>query len=106
MAEKRRVNLSLTLNSALHRQAWNIIKDFPVGQRTEEICQIICEWCKLKNRKTLLENFRSVIREELQNLQIGAVMDSPEKIKEPEPQSVSDDVLGFLRSLQDGDGIG
>lgn len=102
MAEKRRVNLTLTLNSALHRQAWTIIKKIPTGQRTEQICRILCNY-ENKQQDEFLQSIRSIMREELQSVSVQTNYISRE---DQEPQSVSDDVLGFLRSLQEGDGIG
>lgn len=103
MAEKRRINLTLTLNSALHRQAWDIIKKIPAGQRTEQLCRIICSY-RDSERQSWLSGFRQIVREELAEAKIN--YRTNESVKEAEPRSVSDDVLGFLRSLQEGDGIG
>ena len=54
-----------------------------------------------KNQTELLETVRIAIREELSSVQVTS------KIEEPEQQetgSVSDDVLGFLLSLQNEGG--
>ena len=57
-----------------------------------------------QGQRELLETIRSVIREELRSVQIAS-----QQIEEPEQQeagNVSDDVLGFLLSLQgEGDDI-
>ena len=104
MAEKRRLNLALNLNLPLHRQAWEIIRKFPPGSRTEQICRMLCNNQNMRQEK-LLNNIRQIVHEELQNLQISAVVEENIML-EPELQDVSDDVLGFLRALQEGDGIG
>lgn len=104
MAEKRRINMSLNLNSALQRQAWEIIRKIPAGRRTNEICRMLCNY-EEKRQENLLENIRQIIREELSESKIAFCI-SEQTNEAVEPQRVSDDVLGFLRSLQEGDGIG
>lgn len=106
MAEKRRINMSLNLNSALQRQTWEIIRQIPAGRRTNEICRMLCSY-EDKRQENLLENIRQIIREELAEATvISDTIESKKTNEAVEPQSVSDDVLGFLRSLQEGDGIG
>lgn len=106
MADIKRLNLTFTMSQPVQRRAWQALQNIPVGKRADWVCRIISEQSDRKRRRKFLNDIRNIVHEELQNLQIGAVIDTPEKIKEPEPQNVSDDVLGFLRSLQDGDGIG
>ena len=43
MGEKRRVNLSLNLSTPHHREAWDIIRAIPAGQRTDALCRMICK---------------------------------------------------------------
>ena len=98
MPEKRRLNLSFSMASPLQRKAWRILSAVPAGQRTDAVCRMILEH---KNQTELLETVRIAIREELSSVQVTS------KIEEPEQQetgSVSDDVLGFLLSLQNEGG--
>ena len=77
------------------REAWKLLCAIPSGPRTDAVCRMILEH---KNQKELLETVRIAIREELSSVQVTS------KIEEPEQQetgSVSDDVLGFLLSLQE-----
>ncbi len=77
------------------REAWKLLCTIPSGQRTDAVCRMILEH---QSQKELLETVRAAIREELNSIQVTS------KIEEPEQQetgSVSDDVLGFLLSLQD-----
>ena len=106
MAEKRRINMSLNLNSALQRKAWEIIRKIPAGRRTNEICRMLCGFQNME-RQGWLSDIRQIIREELAEATvISDTIESKKTNEAVEPQSVSDDVLGFLRSLQEGDGIG
>jgi|InofroStandDraft_1065614.scaffolds.fasta_scaffold46941_2 hypothetical protein len=106
MAEKRRINMSLNLNSVLQRQTWEIIRKIPAGRRTDEICRMLCGFQNME-RQGWLSDIRQIIREELLESKIAFGSAINEKVnKTSESQSVSDDVLGFLRSLQEGDGIG
>lgn len=100
MAEKRRINMSLNLNSALQRQAWEIIRKIPAGRRTDEICRMLCGFQNME-RQGWLSDIRQIIREELAEVKTISSTYIDKKIEEPaEPQSVSSDVLGFLLSLQ------
>ena len=95
MAEKQRMNLSFSMAVPRQREAWKLLCAIPSGQRTDAVCRMILEH---KNQKELLETVRIAIREELSSVQATS------KIEEPEQQetgSVSDDVLGFLLSLQE-----
>ena len=83
------------------REAWKLLCNIPSGQRTDAVCRMILEH---RGQQELLEAVRTVIREELRSVQITS-----QQNEEPEQQeagNVSDDVLGFLLSLQgEGDDI-
>lgn len=92
--------MSLNLNSALQRQAWEIIRKIPAGRRTDEICRMLCGFQNME-RQGWLSDIRQIIREELAEVKTISSTYIDKKIEEPaEPQSVSSDVLGFLLSLQ------
>ena len=94
MAEKKRLNLAFSMANPRQREAWELLCAIPSGQRADAVCRMILEH---RNQSDLLETVRTVIREELSGISVTP------KIEEPEQQgtgSVSDDVLGFLLSLQ------
>ena len=97
MGEKRRVNLSLNLSAPHQREAWNILRAIPAGQRTDAVCQMIC---KGHQREDLLGGIREVIREELRGVEF---ISAKETIGQPQAGDVDESVLGFLRLLQEGD---
>lgn len=97
MAEKRRVNLSLNLSAPHQREAWNILRTIPSGQRTDAVCRMIC---KGYQQEDLLDGIRRVIREELCSVEL---VSAKEKNEQPQAGDVDDNVLDFLRSLQEGD---
>ena len=80
------------------REAWKLLCAIPSGQRTDAVCRMILEH---KNQTELLETVRTAIQEELGSAQITSQI---EKAEEQEARSVSDDVLGFLLSLQNEGG--
>ncbi len=94
MAEKRRLNLSFSMVSPQQREAWKILCAIPDGRRTEAVCHAVC---RSYERDELLERIRAVIREELQGIEL-----TRENRMETQAGDVDEDVLGFLRSLQDG----
>ena len=80
------------------REAWKLLCAIPSGQRTDAVCRMILEH---QSRKDLLEPVRNTIREELSSVQITSQIEKAEK---QEAGIVSDDVLGFLLSLQNEGG--
>ena len=97
MAEKRRVNLSLNLSAPHQREAWRILRTIPAGQRTDTVCKMICQ---AREQNDLLDSIRRVFWEELHRMEFVSVT---EKIEQPQAGDVDDNVLGFLRSLQEGE---
>ena len=98
MADKRRLNLSLNLSAPHQREAWNILRAIPSGQRTDAVCRMIC---KGHQREDLLDGIRTVVREELRGVEFISAKETTEQPQEA--GDVDDSVLGFLRSLQEGD---
>lgn len=90
MAEKRRLNLSFSMASPQQREAWRILRAIPAGRRTEAVCRAVCQ-------ADLVDTLRTVIREELQGIHI-----TNENCTGTQAGDVDENVLGFLRSLQDG----
>jgi hypothetical protein len=87
IGEVRRINLNFNLDVPLHRAAWELLTDVPIGHRTEAIC------CALL-AEDLKTTIKEVVQAELQNVKIS------------EPEDAQDDaVLGFLRTLQGDDAI-
>ena len=95
MAEKRRVNLSFSMASPLQREAWEILRAVPSGQRTEAVCRAVC---RVREQDALLEAVRAAVREELRNME---QLPKIAKTEQPQARDVGENVLGFLRSLQD-----
>lgn len=92
MAEKRRLNLSFSMASPQQREAWRILRAIPAGRRTEAVCRAVCQ-------ADLVDTVRTVIREELQGIHIAK-----ENNMGTQAGDVDEDVLGFLRSLQNDGG--
>ena len=90
MANRQRLNLSLNLRNPRHRKVWETLSAIPQGQRTELVCSLILK----ESTSIQTDILRTIIREELAALQYP-INQTPE----PKAEDVSDDVLGFLRSL-------
>lgn len=92
----RRFGATLYLDNPLHRQAWTALSAIPAGQRTNRICMALCQQAQ---REQFLQDMETIIRRELRN---GAY---PTNTSQPqEAERVNDDVLSFLRSLQEEGG--
>ena len=88
-----RFGTTLFLDNPLHRQAWEILSAIPAGQRTNWLCLALCQQVQ---REQFLLDLKTVLQTELQNSSY------PQAISQPQPAgSVDDDVLGFLRALQE-----
>ena len=98
MAEKRRLNLSLNLAAPHQREAWNVLRAIPAGQRTDAVCRMICESHK---RETLLDSIRGIVREELRSVEFVSEKEKPER---SQAGDVDENVLGFLLALQQEEG--
>ena len=95
-----RFGTTLFLDNPLHRQAWEILSAIPAGQRTNWLCLALCQQAQreqfLLDLKTILKDLKAILQTELQN------SSDPQTISQPRPAgSVDDDVLGFLRALQE-----
>ena len=88
-----RFGTTLFLDNPLHRQAWEILSSIPAGQRTNCLCLALCQQAQ---RKQFLLDLKTILQTELQNSSYL------QTISQPQPAgSVDDDVLGFLRALQE-----
>ena len=88
-----RFGTTLFLDNPLHRQAWEILSSIPAGQRTNWLCLALCQQAQ---RGQFLSDLKTILQAELQN------SSDPQAISRPQPAgSVDDDVLGFLRALQE-----
>ena len=88
-----RFGTTLFLDNPLHRQAWGILSAIPAGQRTNWICLALCQQAQ---REQFLLDLKTILQTELQNSSY------PQTILQPQPAgSVDDDVLDFLRALQE-----
>ena len=97
--KRARLNLSLNLSAPHQREAWNILRTIPPGQRTDAVCRMIC---KGYQREDLLDGIRRVIREELHSVEVVSVK---EKTEQPQGAGdLDDNVLGFLLALQNDGG--
>ena len=88
-----RFGTTLFLDNPLHRQAWEILSAIPAGQRTNWLCLALCQQAQ---REQFLLDLKTILQAELQS------SSHPQTISQPQPAgSVDDDVLGFLRALQE-----
>ncbi len=92
--KRARLNLSLNLSAPHQREAWNILRAIPAGQRTDAVCRMICKGHK---QEDLLDSIRAVVREELHRVEFVSVK---EKNEQPQAGDVDDNVLDFLLGLQ------
>ncbi len=97
MSERRRLNLSFSMDSTLQREAWGILSAIPAGQRTDAVCHAVC---RAQEQDRLLDAVRTAIREELG----GASFTTKQPEQPQKAGDVGDDVLGFLLALQDDGG--
>ena len=83
MPEKRRLSLSFSLTQREQRNAWERLSAVAPGQRMDAVCRMING---------------GAIREELAGVSFPKTTTQQEQAG-----AVDEDVLGFLRALQEGD---
>ena len=94
-SDRRRLNLSLSMQSPQQREAWKVLRAIPLGQRTDAVCRMVC---RAQEQEALLDVVRKAVREELGKFHIE------QRTKEkPQAGDVDESILGFLRALQEGD---
>ena len=95
-SDRRRLNLSLSMQSPQQREAWKILRAIPPGQRTDAVCRMVC---RAQEQDRLLDAVSRAIREELRGIRLE------QKTNEARQQAedVDESILGFLRALQEGD---
>ena len=93
-SNKHRINLALSPDNPLQREALAVLLQASSGTRTTLICQALCEYQK---NQALVEKLRSIIREELSKSSIQAApkADLPKKAGADNRKA-----LDFIRSLQ------
>ena len=93
-SNKHRINLALSPDNPLQKEALAVFTQAPHGTRTTLICQALCEYQK---NEALVEKLRRVIREELSK---ASIQETPKS--EPPEKAVADNriVLDFIRGLQ------
>ena len=93
-SNKHRINLALSPDKPLQKEAPSVLTKAPPGTRTTLICQALCAYQK---NEALVERIRSVIREELSNASIQAAPKG-----ELPKKAVADNrkALDFIRGLQ------
>ena len=94
MPEKRRLSLSFSLAQREQRDAWERLSAVAPGQRMDAVCRMINGYMEQ------LEAVRRIIREELAGVSFPKTTTQQEQAG-----AVDEDVLGFLRALQEGDEI-
>lgn len=94
MSTKQRINLALSPDNPLQRKALAVLAQAAPGTRTTLICRALCEYQK---NEALAEKLRSIIREELRNvnLQTAPVAEVPKKAMVDDRKA-----MDFIRSLQ------
>ena len=91
-SDRRRLNLSLSMQSPQQREAWKVLRAIPPGQRTDAVCRMVC---RAQEQDRLLDAIRKIFREELGRLELYPTREKPQA------GDVDESILGFLRALQE-----
>ena len=93
-SSKRRLNLALSMDNPLQRQAWEILSATEPGTRTTLICHALCEY---QRQQAVVENIRQLLQQELRNITLQSIPQIPAK---PAPLKEKSAVLDFIQKLQ------
>ena len=102
MSEKKRFNLSLSMENSMQREAWNIISGFPERERTSAVCWAVC---RAYGEQRMEERLREIMMEVLSGLSV--VSSGAETVREVSHEASQDVVMDegiadFLSALQTG----
>ena len=59
-SDRRRLNLSLSMQSPQQREAWKVLRAIPPGQRTDAVCRMVC---RAQEQDRLLDAIRKMFGE-------------------------------------------
>lgn len=93
--DRRRLNLSLSMQTPHQREAWKILRAIPPGQRTDAVCRMVC---RAQEQEVLLDTVRSALQEELRCFRFEQRTTENER---QQAGDVDETILGFLRALQE-----
>ena len=66
-SDRRRLNLSLSMQSPQQRGAWKVLRAIPPGQRTDAVCRMLC---RAQEQDRLLDAIRKTFRAELGKMEL------------------------------------
>ena len=102
MSEKKRFNLSLSMENPMQREAWNIIRGFPERERTSAVCWAVC---RAYGEQRMEERLREIMLEVLNGLPvIPSGAETARKEPGEDAQAIVTDagIADFLSALQTG----
>ena len=91
---KRRLNLALSMDNPLQRQAWEILSATEPGTRTTLICHALCEY---QRQQAVVENIRQLLQQDLRNITLQSMPKLSVNTEKAEENSA---VLDFIQRLQ------
>ena len=91
---KRRLNLALSMDNPLQKQAWEILCATGPGTRTTMICHALCEY---QRQQSVMENIRKILQQELRNITLQSMPKLSVNTEKAEENSA---VLDFIQRLQ------
>ena len=98
MPEKKRFNLSLSMDSPLQRKAWEVISGYPERERTNAVCWAVCQ---AYDERRFEERAREILREELRNVRFVS-SETQSEARESQEIAVDGEISDFLSALQSG----
>ena len=102
MSEKKRFNLSLSMENPMQREAWSIVSGFPERERTSAVCWAVC---RAYGERHIEDRLREIMMELLDGMSV--VSSGAETVREvPHEAShevvMDDGIADFLSALQTG----
>ena len=102
MSEKKRFNLSFSMENPMQREAWDIISGFPDRERTNAVCWAVC---RAYGEQRMEECLRKIMREALSGVAVipsGTETVQEASVKNTQEVVMDDGISDFLSALQTG----
>ena len=102
MSEKKRFNLSLSMENPMQREAWSIINGFPDRERTSAVCWAVCRAYGEQRMEECLKEMMQEVLKSVAVLPSEAVTVHQEAIVDSQEVVMDEGIADFLSALQTG----
>ncbi len=92
-AKTHRISITLQMDNALHKNTWKTLSKIPKGNRTEYICNKVCD---KQDKKALADIVQKSVTDALKRLDLSDFYQGePQLNTKDEAEEIEENFLGF-----------